>query len=82
MVERLIGIAFAAAAPLLGLALRRTRRHTLREQVETYTNLATLLEEHDADTARELRSLVTDTTRILIAAERTALERRGSIRSR
>jgi hypothetical protein len=76
LIERLIGIALGAAAPLLALALRRTRRHVLRDQVETYTNLATLLEGHDDESAREMRTLVADTARVLIAAERTALERR------
>jgi hypothetical protein len=76
MVERIVGVMLGAAAPLIGLALRGTRRNRLRHQIQTYTALSETLAENDPDSANELRQLVRESVHRLVDAERTALRRR------
>jgi hypothetical protein len=74
--ERLLPILAGIAAPLVGFALRSSRRNRLRHQIESYTELAAVVEEHDARAARLLRELVGESVDVLVTAERASLRRR------
>jgi hypothetical protein len=74
--ERIILGLAGAAAPLIGLAVRGSRRNRLRQQVEAYTTLAASVEAHDAESAARLRQLVSDIVDALVDAETYALRRR------
>jgi hypothetical protein len=63
-------------APILGFALRASRRTRLRNQAVSYVKLATTVEEADPASAALVRELVGETVTALVESERRSLTRR------
>jgi hypothetical protein len=76
MVERVVAVFAALAAPLIPVLLRSSRRHRDRSRIRAYAELAKQLEATDVVAASKLRDLISDLVDALVETERNALNRR------
>ena len=76
MVERLLPAIATAAAPLVGLMLRASRRNRLQRRIEEYLALADRMREHDPEAAAACAVFAAECVRQLIGRGQQALRRR------
>lgn len=76
MWERFAQVALGAFAPLLGVAIRTSRRTRLIQRAEKYDELAAKLESKNPTAAAQLRVLVEDVVAVLVMSEQRSISRR------
>jgi VIT1/CCC1 family predicted Fe2+/Mn2+ transporter len=76
MVERVLVVLGALAAPLLALLAQSSRRTRLRHRIDEYLTLAERVSPHDDETAKRLRVLAQDAVGQLIRRDEDWLHKR------
>jgi hypothetical protein len=74
--DKVLSAAMAVIVPVVGLALRASRRSRLLKRVEEYRNLAEQLRATDQATATELDALQRETVHALVRMDKRTLHRR------